>query len=144
MSAMRETTGNLWDYYGEAVIVITTNGLVSKKGRAVFGPGCGREAAERFPDIPLQLGRLLAEHGNHVHLLGENLVSFPVENTPYERPDLQLIERSARELALLADREEWQNMAVPRPGCGNGGLDWRDVRPLLMKHLDERFLIISR
>jgi hypothetical protein len=89
------------------------------------------------------LGLLLQRSGNHVHLLGEGVVSFPVEESAWEWPDLRLISRSARELRELADLEGWDRVLVPRPGCGGGGLDWREVRPLLEEHFDERFLVIS-
>lgn len=44
------------------------------------------------------------------------LASFPVEHHPLENPDLKLIERSARELAALADEERWPWVVLPRPG----------------------------
>lgn len=140
---MREISGNIWEYLDKAVIVITTNGQVTRDGRAVLGRGCAREAGERFPWLAERLGSLITGHGNHVHHLGNGLVTFPVEHSPFEHPDARLIERSARELAELADREEWPMIVVPRPGCGGGGLDWREVRPILARHLDERFRIIT-
>ncbi|HEY6872224.1 MAG TPA: ADP-ribose-binding protein [Geobacteraceae bacterium] len=140
---MHEKTGNIWEYLGSAVIAITTNGMVAGNGAAVFGRGCARQAAARFPDLPQRLGRLLREGGNHVHYLGDGIVSFPVEETPWENPDPRLIGRSARELRDLADRFGWRTVVVPRPGCGGGGLDWREVRPLLDRLFDDRFIVIT-
>jgi hypothetical protein len=140
---MREVTGNIWDYLGSAVIAITTNGLVTPDGRAVFGRGCARQGRERFPDLPQRLGRLLRDGGNHVHCLGDGIVSFPVEETPWENPDLRLIRRSADELRILADRHGWQTVVVPRPGCGGGGLAWEDVRPCIEEVFDDRFILIT-
>jgi len=141
---MKEIEGNLWDYHGRAIIAITTNGLVTRKGEAVFGHGCARQARERFPGLARRLGASLAQQGNHVTSLGDGIVSFPVEHTPYETPDQRLIERSARELASLADSMGWDTIVVPRPGCGGGGLEWKEVRPILERYLDDRFLIITR
>lgn len=140
---MRETTGNIWDHLGCAVIAITTNGTVAASGTALFGRGCARQALAYFPDLNQRLGRLLREGGNHVHYLGDGIVSFPVEETPWENPDPRLIGRSARELRELADRHGWERVVVPRPGCGGGGLDWREVRPLLEEVFDDRFLVIT-
>lgn len=140
---MREIVGDIWDYLGSAVVAITTNGQVTRDGRAALGRGCAREAGERFPWLAKRLGALIRDHGNHVHYLGEGLVSFPVEHSPFENPDLRLIERSAKELAELAAREGWPMVIVPRPGCGGGGLDWREVRPVLERHFDDRFHIIT-
>lgn len=38
-----------------------------------------------------------------------------------------------RDYGKLGIRE----IAFPRLGCGNGGLDWADVRPLMIKHLQD-------
>jgi len=140
---MIEVTDNIWEYLGRAVIAITTNGSLSRDGRAVLGRGCARQAGERFPALPARLGALIREHGNHVQVIGDGLVSFPVEETAWSLPDPGLIARSARELRELADRERWETIVVPRPGCGGGGLRWREVGPLLMELFDERFLVIS-
>ncbi len=141
---MNEILGDLWEHYGRSIIAITTNGMVSKSGKAVLGNGCARQAGERFPDLAQRLGAILAEQGNHVTYLGNGIVSFPVEHSPFENPDMRLIERSVQELVSLADEMGWEKVVVPRPGCGGGGLSWKEVKPVLEKHLDDRFLVISR
>ncbi|MEZ4483850.1 MAG: hypothetical protein R2864_04410 [Syntrophotaleaceae bacterium] len=142
--AVQEIFGELWDYYGAAAVGITTAGQVSRKGNCVMLRGCGRQAKERFPDLPARLGALILQRGNHVFALGGGLFNFPVENSPFEVPDLRLIERSCRELLALADRLSWSKVVLPRPGCGGGGLDWRQVRPLLQRHFDQRFFVITQ
>ena len=141
---MLETVGDIWAYAGTSIIAITTNGSVTRDGRAIFGRGVARQAASRFPGLAVTAGRLLVERGNHVCSLGNGVVTFPVEETPWSLPDLRLIARSAEELRLLADLSGWQRIVVPRPGCGGGGLSWRDVQPLLEACLDDRFVVISQ
>ncbi len=140
---MLETVGDIWKYAATGIIVITTNGSVTRDGRAVFGRGVAKQAALRFPGLAEKLGRLLADRGNHVFDLGNGIVTFPVEETPWSLPDLSIISRSAQELRLLADRSGWDRVVVPRPGCGGGGLLWREVSPMLSPYFDDRFLIIS-
>jgi hypothetical protein len=140
---MEEVYGNLWDYHGRAVIGITTAGQLSRRGECVMLRGCARQARERFPDLPKKLGALIRARGNHVFYLGEGIFNFPVENSPYEVPDFRLIERSCRELEGLANEQGWTRAVLPRPGCGGGGLEWRSVRPILARYLDERFLVIA-
>lgn len=140
---MREISGNIWDYQKTAIVAVTTNGQVTKNGTAVIGRGVAAQAARLFPWFAKKLGACIVENGNHVHHLGEHLVSFPVEHSPYEVPDLGLVERSAGELVALADEAGWTAIVVPRPGCGGGGLSWNEVRPLLGRHFDDRFLVIT-
>lgn len=140
---MLETVGDIWAYAGTAVIAITTSGSLTGDGRAVMGRGVARQALERFPGIAEVLGALLVIDGNHVIYLGNGIVTFPVEETAWSQPDLRIIARSAAELRLLADRSGWERIIVPRPGCGGGGLLWKDVRPLLEPCFDGRFIVIS-
>lgn len=36
---IQEITGDIWSFLGKAIICITTNGLVNRKGEAVLGRG---------------------------------------------------------------------------------------------------------
>ena len=142
---MIEIQGDLWDYHRRGLVVaITTGGLVDKKGRCVMPRGCARQAREKVPDLAWTLGQQILAQGNQVFDLGNGIVSFPVENSPYEVPELRLIARSARELRALTEVRGWRQVIVPRPGCGGGGLDWCQVRPLLEEYFDERFCIIHQ
>lgn len=125
-------------------IAVTTSGLTRRNGQAHLGAGCASECGRRFPWFGERLGALLREHGMRTMHVGERLVAFPVEATPFEVPDLELIERSARELSALATAEGWNKVALPRPGCGHGGLVWGDVMPKLAPVLDDRFLVVTK
>lgn len=140
---MRERTGDIWEEAEKGIIVITTNGAVTRDGRAPLGRGLARQAGERFPWLSARLGELIRLYGNHVHDLGEGLVSLPGEHSPFENPDLRLIRRSLGELVLLAADRGWPQVFLPRPGCGGGGLAWSEVRPLLEELLDDRFTVID-
>jgi len=141
---MRELVGDLWEEHARGrVVAITTGGLVDRHGCCAMPRGCARQANERFEGLAWTLGQQIEAFGNHVFDLGRRIVSFPVENSPFEVPSLGLIERSARELVELVDYKGWPEVVLPRPGCGGGGLDWQSVRPLLEPLLDERFVVIS-
>lgn len=146
---MRELTGDLWEVEADAR-AITTNGFVKTNGRAVMGRGVAAQALQRFPDINWTLGRLIAANGNHVGMLGwagdlrSWLLSFPVKHHWRQMADLALIERSARELIWVADECKFNTVVLPRPGCGNGGLRWEDVKPVIEPLLDDRFVVVER
>ena len=142
---MFETVGDLWEHAERCdVIVITTNGSLTRDGRAVIGRGVAKQAVLRYPGLAEKMGRLLADGGNHVFDLGCGVVSFPVEETAWSQPDLRIIARSAEELRRLADHSGWARIIVPRPGCGGGGLLWKDVKPLLEPCFDHRFIVINQ
>ena len=53
--------------------------------------------------------------------------------------DLTLIQESLEELVgMLLDGP----IAIPRLGCGAGGLEWAAVAPIMHAILDERFLLV--
>jgi hypothetical protein len=146
---MLEVKGNLWTYPlpQDSVRVITTNGFVKRNGQAVMGRGCALEAAQRWPQLPEELGSLLRAFGNHVFFpltcpTDIKLATFPVKHNWWEEADLALIRRSALELVHIPWRAE-QRILLPRPGAGNGRLPWSDVYEVIADILDDRFLSIS-
>jgi hypothetical protein len=144
---MHEDRGDLFDYPAD-LVVITTNGSVTAAGVAVMGAGCARQARDIWPGLAQRLGRMLLDTGNHVHLLetppiGYHLASFPVKRVWQEPASLELVERSAAELVALCDRHGYEQVVLPRPGCGNGWLAWPAVRGRLRKLLDRRFTVIT-
>lgn len=143
---MKQVTGNLWTLPADARC-ITTNGAVTKNGLAVMGRGVAAQAKSRWPGLPGILGESIQERGNHVADLWKPtgkpvLVSFPVKHHWREVADLDLIKRSCGELMDLADRLGLQAVLLPRPGCGNGRLDWAQVGPATAPLLDDRVTIV--
>lgn len=43
----------------------------------------------------------------------------------------------------LADNFKREAILIPKPGCGNGGLKWEDVKKQIEPLLDDRFIIID-
>lgn len=151
---MIEQTADLWSFSGTDAdaICITTNGTIKANGEAVMGRGCAREARDQNPAIDRILGNAIAIRGNRPHLLRRrvtttqppNLVSFPVKHHWYEKADIELIRQSAQSLALMATHHGWRKVILPRPGCGNGQLDWDDVKPVIEPLLDDRFVVVTK
>lgn len=134
---MQEKTCNLWleraDYR-----CIPTTGALNDEGEAVMDSGVAKEAAQRFDGVAVDLGRLIASRGNHAHIIRPGLVSFPIQQYQWSGPNLQVIERSARELVeLVGDAKT----LLPRPGCGEGGLSWEEVSKVLASLPDNIWVI---
>jgi hypothetical protein len=75
--------------------------------------------------------------------------TLPVKSQYYLKADKVLIENSMKQLVNLANlpenKKKWKSIVIPRPGCGNGGLNWEsEVKPILAGLLDERFIIVSK
>jgi hypothetical protein len=66
-----------------SAIVLTTNGFVKRTGDAVMGRGIAKQAADRWPKLPLQLGQFIKDRGNIVGVIAiyEDIpiISFPVK-----------------------------------------------------------------
>lgn len=155
-------------------ICITTNCYVKKDGTAVMGRGVALEAAQRWPELPGILGDKLRTSGGSVYELmivnNTAILAFPVKLKGAYKPsteqilphmrkyfegkdfvpgyalyaDINLIKRSAFQLRYLADMKGWKTIALPMPGCGNGGLKWEDVKPVVEEFFDDRFIIVYK
>lgn len=155
---MLEAYGNIWDIADEGgwdALVITTNGYVRKDGRAVMGRGVAKEAADRYIELPGQLGQAIKTQGHRVHVFSGyapyDIVAFPVkpifglngEPGWKAKADLGLITTSAAQLVYYADRYEWKDVLVPRPGVGNGKLNWGNVKAIIEPIFDDRFTVVT-
>jgi hypothetical protein len=152
---MKEIYGNLWTYPADAY-VITTNGTLKKNGACVMGRGVALQAKQRFSKADELVGYYIHKYGNNVHfhfMLDKkvetrkhwNIITYPVKHNWWEKADLTLIEKSAIQLMYGLDLRPWmEKVIVPRPGCGNGQLKWKEVKPILEKYFDDRIVIVER
>lgn len=142
---MKEITGDMWVYLERKkfFILVTTNGYVKKNGECVMGRGNALEAAEKFPELPLLLGKSIKQRGNVVSLLTNQIMSFPVKNVWWEKADKKLIKQSVQQLETIAEKHPDWRFVLPRPGCGNGKVRYEDIRPLL-KVLPDNVYVITK
>lgn len=148
---------DVWVHVENGVTVaVPVNMVVKKNGELVMGAGLAKAIAERFPMLPNVFG-LLFEASNALRSPGgtsgvfvhhvavsdrdarlRHFVSFPTKRHYSSPSSLELIEESLGQLIRL----DVSNVFVPKVGCGLGGLSWeRQVRPMLVERLDERFTI---
>jgi len=50
---------------------------------------------------------------------------------------LEWVQQGLEQLASYARANRIRSIALPPPGCGNGGLDWRIVEPLVLEALGD-------
>jgi O-acetyl-ADP-ribose deacetylase (regulator of RNase III) len=67
----------------------------------------------------------------------QTLISFPTKKHWRSGSKLEDIDAGLVALRALLLAEGIKRVAVPPLGCGNGGLAWTDVRPLIERHLGD-------
>ena len=82
----------------------------------------------------LQPGQLLIFKENT--LQGERIiVNFPTKTEWYQKSKYEYIESGLQALVSELKKGEIQSIAIPPLGCGNGGLQWNKVKPMIEKYL---------
>lgn len=149
------TKGDLWDYHSKGWwVVVTTNIGWKSNGENVMGAGVAKQAATRFPELPLWYGELCMKFREHIGICLYNegrLIMLPTKPLDVRNPHLSwkggssllLIEQQLPELYSVVQDEAIKRVALSYPGCGNGGLDVAQVKPLLNKYLNARFTVVE-
>ncbi len=136
---MKEKIGDLWLEPAD-FRCIPTSGATDQNGCALFDSPWALEAARRYRDLDVDLGRLLAARGNHVHVLRPGLVSFPVKQFKWSGVSVPVVQRSARELcALVGDA----TTVLPRLVDKDDDATWELVLNTLSS-LPDNILILKR
>lgn len=141
---MKIIKDNIWNYHSQGYIVVTTNGTIRKNGSCVMGRGIALQASQKFKRFDFKLGAKIRDKGNQVYIWKEErLITFPVKHNWWEKADLKLIEQSAILLKMLCSQPRMdlnisqQCIFMPKPGCHNGRLNWKEVEPIIEKHLPD-------
>ncbi len=136
---MKEKTCNLWTERADYRCIPTT-GATAADGSAIMDTGPALEAAQRYRGLEIDLGRLLTSRGNHVHQLRPGLLSFPIQQYVWSGPSLQIIRRSAQELAAIVGHAV---TLLPRPVGAKSNLTWEQVSEALAS-LPDNVIVIQR
>jgi O-acetyl-ADP-ribose deacetylase (regulator of RNase III) len=65
------------------------------------------------------------------------IINFPTKNHWRGKSDLESIRIGLKDLVRVIRRHQIRSVAVPPLGCGNGGLDWNQVRPIIEAAFNE-------
>ena len=121
---------DMWQFCGFKVI--TTNLQTRKDGTAIMGAGLAKQAADRYPELPILYGERLLSGAKGGRFQYEDLLLLPTKRHWREKSDLPLIKEgiaALRQWCLLFPDER---LAIPPLGCGLGGLNLKtQVLPLL-------------
>lgn len=128
--------GNLLEAEAEA-LVNTVNTV------GVMGKGIALQFKKAYPDIfedykracdmgSVSVGHMLVSETGELHA-PKYVINFPTKQHWKERSRLEYVESGLCDLRDTIQRLHITSIAIPPLGCGNGGLDWKDVFPLIQK-----------
>jgi O-acetyl-ADP-ribose deacetylase (regulator of RNase III) len=115
----------------------------------VMGKGVALEFKKRFPGI-FQPYKLYCDggymHPGKLHIVGAGectIVNFATKDHWNKPSNYIWIESGLEELRMFLENEAVDLVVtIPALGCGNGGLDWAKVKPLITRHLKDLSHII--
>jgi len=135
---MKYVKGNLLEAPTQA-LVNTVNTV------GVMGKGIALQFKEAFPmnfkiytaackKKALQTGQLLVV--KEQTLGGEKIIiNFPTKTEWFMKSKYEYVEEGLKELAKVMEEYKIESIAIPPLGCGNGGLKWEKVKPMIEKYL---------
>ena len=137
---IRDCSGNLVVHPSDA-LVNTVNTV------GVMGKGIALQFKRAYPEMfkayaracnagEVQLGKM---HVWETHQLSgpRYIINFPTKGHWKANSRMTDIEQGLVDLVRVIDDFSITSIAVPPLGCGNGGLAWSDVRPLIETALDK-------
>jgi O-acetyl-ADP-ribose deacetylase (regulator of RNase III) len=68
---------------------------------------------------------------------GTKIVCFPTKRYWGHDSQLKWIKEGLKKLAETYKEHDLTSIAIPAIGCGKGGLEWDEVRPLITEYLGE-------
>ncbi|PZR02286.1 MAG: hypothetical protein DI539_27830 [Flavobacterium psychrophilum] len=124
----------------EAQAFVNTVNLVG-----VMGKGIALQFKESFPlnyklykkacaDGQLQIGKMFVTETGQIGT-PKYIINFPTKTDWKLQTKIEYVEDGLDDLVKVIVEKDIRSIAIPPLGCGNGGLDWQVVRPLMEKKL---------
>lgn len=108
----------------------------------VMGKGVALAFAKKWPEIvpeykeDCRRGDIRPGYCHLYPLLkGRWWAAFATKNHWRNPSRIEWVVDGLDRLACHARMAGARSIAIPPPGCGNGGLDWREVEPIVLRHL---------
>ena len=140
MAAFQDGTGNLLAADVDALVNpvntvgVMGRGLALQFKRAFPANFTAYEQACRRREV--RAGKMFV-YDNGQMLRPHWIINFPTKKHWSAPSEISDIAAGLRDLRRVIDDLEITSIAMPAIGCGLGGLDWADVKPLIEECLDE-------
>lgn len=126
--------GNIFDSPAQVIVnAVNTVG--------VMGKGIALSFKQRYPEMFQKYKAACEKHLftiGKLMLLHETdhwLLLFPTKEDWRNPSKLEYIEKGLMKFVSSYAEKGIHSIAFPRLGCGNGGLNWNDVKPVMEKYL---------
>lgn len=134
LTMINYTTGNLLASDKDALV-----NTVNLEG--FMGKGIAYQFKKQFPrnneayikackNNEIGIGRLFPFEED-----GKIIINFPTKDKWREKTKVEYIESGLSSLIEIVLRDKIKSIAIPPLGCGNGGLNWGIVRPIIERKL---------
>ena len=108
-----------------------------------MGKGLAKDFKRRYPDMDrlyramCQQKKLTVGRVARLHLPDDQpqIILFPTKDHWTHPSHTYYIESGLRHFCTILPHWKLRSAAFPALGCGLGGLDWNDVRPIMERHL---------
>jgi len=137
---IRYTTGNLLESGAEALVnTVNTVGIMGKGIALMF-----KEAftdnfaayADACKEGRVQIGKMFLTERRSV--LGPRwIINFPTKKDWRTKTKLEWVRDGLDDLHEVLRKHGIKSVALPPLGCGNGGLRWEDVKPIIEEKLSD-------
>lgn len=134
---IEEHTGNLLEAPVDALVnAVNTVGIVGKGIASQFQekyPANFEAYQEACKSGELEIGRLLITEISNANK-GEPrfVINFPTKKHWRGAAQMSYVEKGLQDLVQVIKANDIYSVAIPALGCGNGGLDWQVVRPMMI------------
>jgi len=131
--------GNLLDSDAEALVnTVNTDGVMGKGIALQFKnqyPANYKEYVKACKNNQISIGNLFVFEEQT--LLGGKkiIINFPTKTSWRKPSEYAYIEAGLQDLVKIIQERNIKSIAIPPLGAGNGGLNWNNVKEMLVQHL---------
>lgn len=110
----------------------------------VMGKGLAADFKHEFPEnfkFYRSKGVKMETHIGKLEVFEEKdglkIINFPTKSSWKWSSKLEYIDMGLKDLVRIVKEQNIKSIAIPGLGCGLGQLNWKDVKALMEKHLEE-------
>jgi O-acetyl-ADP-ribose deacetylase (regulator of RNase III) len=132
-------TGNILGDKSEALVnTVNTVGVMGKGIALAFKnsfPQNFKAYSKAVEEGTFKIGTVQVVPSEQI--LPKYIINFPTKIHWRQPSKLSYIEEGLKALIDAIEKYQIKSIAIPPVGCGNGNLNWKDVKPLIEKYLSE-------